>query len=204
MLVTLATHPTGRDVLASGGAGDHAARIGVFAHGIAIASLPLLVFGFLGLTRRLRSEAAMAELALVVYALGCVAAFGAATMSGFVATGMARRILATDEGGRAIVRALFGYTGVLNQAFAGVHLVAWSGAILLWSIAILRGRVLPIGVAVLGVVVGVSSLLGALTGHFRMTLHGLAVLVLTQGVWTIWIALHLRRDPEPAGSFTSS
>ena len=202
MIVTLAAHPTGRDVLVPGGAGDHAARIGVFAHAVAIASVPLLLFGLLGLTRRLRSESALAELAYVAYALGCVAVVCAASFSGFVATGVARQIVAGNEGGREVVKALFAYTGVLNQAFANVHLVATSAAILLWSIAILRDRSFPAGVGTLGAIVGAASLLGSLSGHFRMTLHGLLVLVVTQGVWTIWIALLLRREapPDPAAS----
>jgi len=195
MFVTLALHPTGHEVLAPGPAGERAALIGVVAHGIAIATLPLLLFGFLGFSRRPGSGGALSELAYICYALGCVAVLVAAAASGFVTTGVLRHIIAGNEGAKNLLKMLFAYTGVWNQAFAGIHLVATSAAVVLWSIGILRRRVFGAGVGAFGLLVGGATLAAYLAGFLTLNLHGFGLMLLAQAAWTLWIAALLLRAP---------
>ena len=76
LLATMALHPTGHDVLRSGG-GKAAV-----SHSIALISVPLALYGFLILTRRLGG---LALLAFITWAAGAMAVINAAVLSGFVA-----------------------------------------------------------------------------------------------------------------------
>ena len=67
--------------------------IAVVAHAIALASIPVSLFGFLGLSRRLGLDRPLVSAALVTYSFGAVAAMCAAVASGLIAPMITRRML---------------------------------------------------------------------------------------------------------------
>ena len=195
-LVTMAFHPTGRDFAGGGEAVAHAAARAMGSHGVALASIPITLFGFLGLSRWLRFERPIVSGAFLLYALGSVAVMSAALVSGFVAPGLIRRMTEADETGRAIGHALLAYNFQLNQAYASVQVAASSAAILLWSLALPRGSALATTARILGLVIAPVTLLGLLAGHLRLDVHGFGLVVLTQGVWTLLVAALLLRSGD--------
>jgi len=96
-LVTMALHPTGHEV-----AGGQGAR-SIAVHGLALAGVPLGVYGAFVLTRRLAAREVLAELALAFYGTGAVALILAATASGFIATAQIAGLAASD-GAAAVPR----------------------------------------------------------------------------------------------------
>src|SRR5919204_2721409 len=86
-VVTMSLHPSGRDLAAAVGHSSGPAHLNLFVHALAIASLPVLFFGAIGLTRRLATEPGpgLATGALVTYALAAVAVLCAAVANGLVA-----------------------------------------------------------------------------------------------------------------------
>ena len=61
-----------------------------------------------------------------------------------------------------------------------------SGAILLWSTAILRKGALSRGLGVYGCVLGAFGLIGVVSGHSMSSVHGFGGLVmLSQGIWYV-------------------
>src|SRR5207302_6611267 len=107
---------------------------------------------------------------------------------------MARRIQAV--GGPAATdmwRVAFRYNGEVNQAYALVFVVASSVAIVLWSAAILRGRVFDRGVGYYGCILGPATLALVLSGHLSLGVHGFGMIVLGQTIWFVIAAVLLWR-----------
>jgi hypothetical protein len=186
-LVTMALHPTGHDV-AAGRAG-----LAVTVHALALAGIPLSVYGLAVLTRRLAVREPLAGLALSFYGVAAIAGLLAAVASGFVATALLASLGERSGTDRVVAAALVHWTGSWNQAFARVHVASSSLAIALWSVTFLRSGLLPRRVAVYGLVVAVLTLIALLSGHLRLDIHGFGAVVLAQTVWMVVVGLHLRR-----------
>lgn len=195
MLLTMALHPTGRDLLAPGQFAAMA-RLAVVAHALALATVPVAFLGALALSSRLAGPDRLAVAALVTYGFGLVAVTSAAVVSGLVSPTLVGQILATDAPARTAWEIALRYNGRLNQAFASVYVVASSAAILLWSVSALRGGALSRGVAVWGCVVGPAIAIALLSGHLGLGVHGFGLVVLAQASWFAWAGVLMsRRSP---------
>jgi hypothetical protein len=200
----LANHPTGHDLLAGADFASEATR-NALVHGTALLSVPLVFLGLLALARRLGSGDLTAA-ALVAFGFGAVATLPAAVASGFLATDLAADLRDGEPAGAGITHALLDYTHHLNQAFAGVDVVASSIALLLFGVAILRGGRAPGGrlppaAGVAGLLIGSLVLAGLLAGHLRLDVHGFGLVTFAQGAWLLWMGvLLLRRAPHDATS----
>jgi hypothetical protein len=185
LVVTMILHPTGHQIIRIGGA------MAVLSHSLGLLSIPLALFGFLTLTRRLARTPNLSLLAFITYALGAVAVMCAAIFSGFVAPAVAMELREASAAERDLLDTLFHYTGRLNQAFAGVYVVASSVAIVLWCLAILSYARWLSGY---GIVICAAILLAFGSGHLRLNVHGFGAVALAQGIWTVWIAVLLLRN----------
>ena len=193
MMIVLSFHPRAHDLMTSQTFARQAARNEI-VHGLALAAVPALFLGLLGLSRRLGwTDSAVA--ATVVYGFGSVAVMTAAIASGFLATDMIESMLEEKGAARDAYHALLDYTGHLNQAFANVNLVATAIALILWSSAILRTRRLSRAAGIAGVVIGAVILAAFFSGHLKLTVHGFGIVILAQSAWLIWVGLLLHRPP---------
>lgn len=195
-VLVMSFHPTARDMMAGADVARQA-RLGVLVHAVALASVPVLFLGLLGLSRRLGSSD-LTTAALVFYGFGGAAVISAAVASGFVATPVIQWLVAgRGEGGSAeAYHALLGYTSLWNQGFAKVSAVAVAVAILLWSVAIWRSGPprMPRAAGVVGTIVGAGVLIGLLSGHLRLDVHGFAVVTVAQSAWLIWLGVVMCRE----------
>jgi hypothetical protein len=180
-LVTMGFHPTTT--------ANTALVVGV--HALALAATPIAFYGASVLTRRLARAGALSELALAFYALSAVATLLAATASGLVTPALARYAAGGADAG-----AIWAYNHMLNQAFAQVLVGASSVAIGLWSVEILRSRLLRRATGIMGCAAAVLVLAALFSGHLRMDVHGFGAVVLVQAIWLVMAGLELRRaDP---------
>jgi hypothetical protein len=195
LIITMALHPTGHDLLAPGQF-DGIARLIVAVHTLALASIPVMFLGTLGLSRRLATPDKVSVCALVAYGFAGIAAMNAAALSGLVAPGLARQMAAATPGSETtnLWSVLFTYNGFLNQAFAMVFVVASSVALTLWSASILRNGVLTRGVGVYGCVLGPLTVVAVLSGHLRLNVHGFGLVVLGQAIWFVIVGVSLIRN----------
>lgn len=182
-LVTMGFHPTG---------GGQAA-LALAVHALAITAAPIAFYGGWVLTRRLSTAGALPELALAFYGLSAVATLLATVASGFLASDLIARAAASQGEARAAAAAVLHYNGATNQAFAKVIVGASSVAIGLWSMEIVRTRLMRRGAGILGCVVAAAAVLALLSGHLRLDVHGFGAVVLAQAVWLITVGLELRR-----------
>jgi hypothetical protein len=194
LIITMALHPVGHDLLVPGQF-DRIARLVVVVHTLALVCIPVMFLGALGLSRRLASPDRLSLCAVVAYGFACVAAINAAAVSGLVAPGIARQMAAADPaGGTAKVwSVLFTYSGSLNQAFALVFVVASSAALALWSAGILRNAIFARGLGVYGCILGSLTVVAVLSGHLRLNVHGFGLVVLGQAIWFVLAGILLCR-----------
>lgn len=210
-MLVMILHPTGHDITAGVDA-PRMARVSMFVHGLALATAPLLLLGWIGFSRRLGFDG-LVTAALVVYAFGVVAVMQAAVASGFVATPLLDQMREAEGGTRDVLHALAAYTFRSNQVFAMIHELAFAAAMLLWSAAILRRpERLPLAVptALLGIVVAAGTLLSLAGGYLRLDVHGMLILTAAKSLWMIWIGILLVRaggrvpGPDPARAGASA
>ncbi len=196
-VVTMSIHPHGFDLDAPAAELAAQAMMTRLAHGIALAALPLSLFGMADFSRRTGFGRASALAGLVFYAFACAAVMSAALMSGFVQASLMDAYIEADAAGRASLPQLMHYTHDLNQAWAMVFSAGSAAAIGIWSLGFLamkRERVL--GWLGLAVAAGLGALL-AFGGSDALSVHGYMLTALGQGAWMIGVGLLLWRGWEP-------
>jgi hypothetical protein len=191
-IITMIFHPTGHQMLTPG-AVHSTTQLAIAVHALALLSLPVLFVGTIGLSRCLAPSGRLPLVALTTYGFATVAVMNAAVVSGFVSTAVAGRIADSANPATDLWRALFHYSGDLNQGFALVFVVASSIAILLWSIAALKARFGARAVAMYGCFIAPISIVAVLSGHLRLNVHGFGAIVFTQAVWLIFTGAYLMR-----------
>jgi hypothetical protein len=196
-VVTMSLHPTGHQLLAPGRFAA-VALLGAAVHTLAIASMPVSFLGALALSRRLMALDRLSVAALVVYGFALAAGMMAAAVSGYVAPGLAREMINASPPGSDSWQLLFNYNGRLNQGFARILAVASSGAIMLWSAAMLKHRPFARGIGVYGLVIGLVTILAVMSGSLVLDVHGFGLVVFTQAIWFIIVgALMCRAAAMP-------
>jgi hypothetical protein len=182
-LTTMTFHPTG-----GGNAG-----LALTVHALAIAGAPIAFYGGWVLTRRLSAGGPLAELALAFYGVSAVATLLAASASGLLMPDLIAQASGLQGEARATAGAVMHYNFALNQAFAKVLVAASSVAIGLWSMEIVRTRLMRRATGILGCVVAAITLLSLLSGHLTLDVHGFGAVVLGQAIWLIMAGAELRR-----------
>jgi hypothetical protein len=196
-VVVMALHPTGQGLAADF---QRQARLGAMVHGVAIADIPVVFLGLLGLWRRL-GGARGATAGLVAYAWSGVAVLSAAVMSGFVSTNLIGRAMqAEDPAARTLYHALAETSYLMNQGYAKVFFVASCLAILFFSCSILATRRLAAAAGAAGVVIASLLLLLHAVGHLTMDVHGFGAMTIAQSLWFVAVGVLLCRDAPGAAT----
>lgn len=165
-------------------------RIGVIVHAIAIASAPLLTFGFVALTRSAGWQNPLAVLALTNYAFGAIAVMIAAAMSGLVAPKLMSWQMQSPSD-QNMIHGLAHLEFYINQAFATIHAALFSIAIILWAVSWPARGALAAAVQIVGLVSGVGVLAWLFSGTLKLDVHGMGAVVLAQSVWILIAAIAL-------------
>lgn len=175
MIAVMALHPEG---IHKGPEAGAILQLGIIVHAIAIATVPILTFGMLALTRHLGSTPT-ATFAFICYAFGAVAVMLAATMSGQIAP----RLI---EAGADHDLLRFGWH--LNQAFANLHVAMFSAAILFYALAWSGKGAMAAAVQIVGFAVGLGILAWLVSGTLTLNVHGMGAVVLAHGLWIVLAA----------------
>ena len=184
-IVTMAFHPTGFDPHASVEAVAHDMSILVGVHTLALLSVPLLVFGFVGVTMRAGWHRPEALLAFIIYALSAVAIMFAGIADGLINAALIPEMTGASDLKLQALKAALSYNFQFNQACAKVFVVGTSLAIILWSITLFRFGVLERRIGIIGWFISLAALFGLLSGHVHMSAHGFGLIVLLQAVWQL-------------------
>lgn len=204
-IALMAVHPTH----AGGGPVLGHLSLSALVHGTALATAPVLAFGYVALAARLGFDRALPVLGLCFALLGIVFGMLAGTMSGLIIPEImqAAHVRAPAHGGpvdtealQRTLQAAANYTVWLNRSFAQVHYAMFSVAMILWCVVWTGRGVAGWIVRGLGVLVGVAILAWQISGTSNLEAgHGALVVALGQSLWTLLAAslLLAPRKVEP-------
>jgi len=195
-MVTMRLHPTTGGHPITPAQFDKLSGLMVGVHALAIAGVPALFLGALALSRRLNKPDRLSTVALVIFSLGLFTVTIAAAMSGFVGTAVIREMINRGATGGEQWHMLMDYTFRINQAFAAISNNATCAAIAVWSCAIIKNRLLPVGLGIYGLVLGPAFILLLAVGWLRLDVHGEGLIVFCQAIWLIAAAISLWRSPD--------
>ena len=191
-VVTMVFHPTGHQLLQNA---QRIAPVMATVHMLAIMGQSVVFFGTLGLTRVLSRDSEMPIGALVAYGFASMAVMCAAIASGFIGPALAARLVGAADMDRTFLLMLFAYNGAVNQSFANVFVTASSVAIVLWSVAIIRTRILPRSAGAFGALVGAVTLGFQFSGNLPLDVYHFGAVAFAQSAWLgIVGALMIRGD----------
>jgi hypothetical protein len=201
-VLLMAHHPSVRSHDAAAVVAELAqkARADQVVHGALIALTGALVFGFLELGPAL-GRRATARAALVAYAAGSAGMIGAALVSGFLVPALAARYEAASGPALDVLPHLLGLAALANRTLAGFGVAATSGAILLWSVALLRRPCdFHRATGFLGLASGGAPLAALLLGAQRLDVRGMTLVVVAQAAWSVAVGAQMFRgfpSPDP-------
>lgn len=189
-IVTMAIHPTAGGPLTP----EQVAQLAVMsaiAHSLAMVSFVAMFLGACGLVRRIGAVDRIAFSGLVVFGVACVAVLIATAVSGFIVPGMmklmAHDVPASYQTWKIMISGIF----QINQAFSRIYTVAASVAIILWSVSTLRNGGLSRKVAIYGCVIAPLIIVGIVSGHLRMDVHGMGAVILGQAIWFVAVGAEM-------------
>ena len=119
---------------------------------------------------------------LVSWVFGAAGMTIAPVFNGFVTVDVARRAVNMPETAETL-RIILQVLGAAVDVVEIVGAVGMSGAVLLWSLDLLRGGGATRVVGVLGIVAGAGTLVGLATGVLTLSVAGMTVLL---GAWVVW------------------
>ena len=178
----IALHPTGHDI--AGDPGGSIALVNVVVHSTMIAAQPLVLFGLLGLSRRL-GWSDLATAATVFFGVAAMTGIFAAVMSGFVAP----TVVDGATHGDVMSEGLLAFTGALNQGFAKVFLAMEAVAILLWSLALIRQRTLPAWLGYYGALA--AAVVAMIPGRGSVGVTEMMLATYLPAVWMLGVGMAL-------------
>jgi hypothetical protein len=207
LILTLSLHPSGKISPADV---DHMVRKLIAVHSIALAGLPFMILGALGLARALASLNRLSIAAFVFYSFAV-----AAMLSGIVVDGLVMpRLLPhlaeaaqTAAAGAHIPasvpaptsgdtwRALMKYNGYLDMAFVQVSLIASAVAIAIWSIVMVFGKRLSRPAGIYGLLLGAVVIISVFSGALGAD-HALMIIVFGQATWFLIVGGLLCAQPD--------
>ncbi len=190
-IITLIIHPSGGHDLFAPDKFAHTAAMMVAAHSLAIASMSIMFLGALALTRCLAPNR-VAIAALVIYGFASAAVMSAATVDGFVGPSVLRHVIFDTPPLTGQWRSLFVYNQLFVEAFTQVFVVASAVAIVLWSASIVKTRLIPMGAAVYGFLLGLGCVVAVAAGASGNA-NAVHLVMLGQIIWFLLAGILLWR-----------
>lgn len=168
-----------------------------FVHALAIVVTAPLLFGGGAIAHHLGREQPLSVLGLCFLALGGAAVLIAATMSGFVMPQIADAAHGAQSDAAETFRAAARLTVWINQAFANVHVMMFTAAILTWSLIWPRSGAGGKALTGFGVVSAFGLFAWQMSGAMRLDIHGMGLVVLIHGAWFAFAATLMLRPRRP-------
>ena len=164
------------------------AAVVAFVHAALLAIFTTQYIGFFGLARRLGMDRPLVASGFILLSLGTISMICAGAINGFASPsyGLAYADATPEQAGMA--NSVLRYGWALNQAFAKIGAFGWSGAVLLWSVALLAHLGLARWLGGVGMVLGMGLLGGLVSGLLRLDVAGFTLLTSMLAAWAVGAA----------------
>ncbi len=181
VILTMVLHPTG-------GSMEHIIHISktiTITHALAIFCLPLILFGFYGLTMKLIDVTRLSVLAFLIILFGCIAAMFAALVNGLTIPYFLGQYAGRLEENREVLGPIVTYSFAINTPLDYIFIVSFCLGIALYSIVILKVNRFPKWVGYFGLLFIIFVCIGTLTGFVFTNLTGFRIIVFSLSGWIL-------------------
>ncbi|WP_149276632.1 hypothetical protein [Pareuzebyella sediminis] len=192
IIVTMVLHP-------SGGSIEQIIRISktiTIAHSLAIFSLPILLFGFYGLTLRLMDKLKLSVLGFIVIAFGLIAAMFAALFNGLTLPYFLSQYADRLDENIEILKPITNFSFAVNVPLDYVFIIACCLAILIYSFIILFEGKMPKWIGYLGFFITLFSIVGGLTDFVFTSLAGFRIFTFSIAAWVLSSGAYLIKSSK--------
>jgi len=181
IIITMVMHPIGGSI-------EHIINISktiTVAHSLAIFSLPIILFGFYGLTLKLLDQWKLSVLAFIIISFGLVAAMFAALFNGLTLPLFLNQYSERLEENIEVLKPITNYSFAINIPLDYIFIIACCLAIMIYSIIILLENKFPKWVGYLGAFIVLFSIIGGLTGFIFTSLTGFRIFTFSIAIWIL-------------------
>jgi len=181
IILTMVLHP-------SGGSIEHIIKISktiTIAHSLAIFSLPVILFGFYGLTIALLDKWKLSILAFIIISFGLIAAMFAAIFNGLTLPYFLNQYSERLEDNIEVLKPITNYSFAINIPLDYIFIIACCTAILIYSIVILLENKFPKWIGYLGVFITIFAIVGGLTEFVFTSLTGFRIFTFSLATWIL-------------------
>lgn len=192
VIVTMVMHP-------SGGSMEHIISISrtiTITHVLAIFSLPIILFGFYGLTYKLMDPRKLSVLAFLILAFGLIAAMFAALVNGLTVPYFLGQYADRLEENREVLAPILNYSFAINTPLDYIFITAVCLAILLYAISILITRKLSSWLGYFGLLLILFITIGVLKGFVFTNLNGFRIVTFSMAAWILSAGFYVMRTKE--------
>jgi len=160
-------------------------------HALAIFSLPILFFGFYGLTHTLLDKYKLAKLALYIIGFGLIAALFAALINGLTLPYFLHASKNSIAENRDTLTLIIKYGFAINKPLDYIFIVATCVSVSIYSILIISSNKLPKWIGYLGISLIIFAAIGLLTGFVFTNLIGFQVFIFGISTWFLATGISL-------------
>lgn len=187
--VTMVLHPAGGGI-------EHLLQIStllIVTHSLAIFSIPFLLFGFWGLTKKLNSDNAISMIAFITISMGVFAGMLAAAINGLALPIFLNQFADQSNMTLESIELILQYGLSLNRAMTYIFIGACCLSIILWGILIVRSSLFPKWSGYLGMLLSVSAITTGISGFVLTNLIGFRIFIFGLVLWILMIGYLLCR-----------
>jgi hypothetical protein len=192
MTITMVLHPTGGSLEHL----RHIATMIIITHSLAILSIPVTLFGFWGLTKKLSADNPYSMGAFITICVGMFAVLLAAAVNGLALPLFISRYHETTPEMTNTLTLLLTYNSALNHAFDYIFIGGVCTAVSLWSVVIFKTNHFPNWIGYFGLLTCVSVIAGFIAGFIFVDLTGFRVFIAGLVVWMMIVGALLKRAEE--------
>jgi hypothetical protein len=187
IIATMGLHPTGGSI-------EYIIKITksiTATHSLAIFSLPILFFGFYGLTNALLDKWKLAKLALIIMEFGLIAAMFAALINGLTLPYFLGKYENNIAENSDMLKLIINYGFAINKPLDYIFIIATCLAITIYSLLIVSSDKLPKWIGFFGLSLIVFAIIGLLTGFVFSNLIGFQIFIFGIATWFLATGISL-------------
>lgn len=193
MVITMVMHPAGGNLEHL----RHIALMIIITHSLAILSIPVTLFGFWGLAKRMGTDNPLVMIGFITICMGLIAVMLAAAFNGLALPLFINGHYATEPDVQKSLGLLLGYNMTLNHAFDYIFIGGVCLAIMAWSIVITRSNIFPRWVAYFGLITCTLVVCSLFARVIFVDLKGFRIFISGLVVWMMIIGVLLKRAVYP-------
>ena len=164
------------------------------AHSLAIVSLPIVLFGFYGLSVCLLDTYRFSLLSFIIIAFGLIAAMFAALFNGLVLPYFLHQYSDRLTETMDRLKPISNFSFAINLPLDYIFIIACCLSIFIYSMIILAKRIFPRWIGYLGIAIALFAIIGFVTAFVFTSLTGFRIFTFSIAFWILSSGVYLIKN----------